>query len=63
MPSRPVTAKEAFYLCMSFAGAAVAIGVILLLLFGCVGIQPPCSETPRNMSCMTGDQLERELAK
>lgn len=39
--NRPLTAKEAFYVCLSMAGVAVAIGVILLLLFGCAS--RPCT--------------------
>ncbi|WP_292131456.1 hypothetical protein [Mesorhizobium sp.] len=39
------------------------LAVILAgLLAGCTS-QPSCYETPRNMRCMSGPQLERELSQ
>lgn len=35
----------------------------LALLTGCATSQPSCSDNPRNMNCMTGDQLERALSE
>ena len=37
--------------------------VIVYLLAGCADHRPTCYDNPRNMSCMTADQLERELNK
>ncbi|MDX8492904.1 hypothetical protein RFN29_15100 [Mesorhizobium sp. VK22B] len=43
--------------------ARVILAVILAgLLAGCTS-QPSCYETPRNMRCMSGLQLERELSQ
>lgn len=48
---------------MRYVFLGFAFVVILYIVFGCADMRPPCSETPRNMSCMTADQLERELSK
>ena len=45
------------------AGMAISV-MILAAIYGCgVMMQPSCVDNPRNMSCMTPDQLEKELSK
>jgi hypothetical protein len=40
----------------------LALIVVLMALCACASYRP-CADNPRNMSCMTGDQLERELGQ
>ncbi|WP_281034894.1 hypothetical protein [Mesorhizobium waimense] len=39
------------------------IAIALALLLAACTSQPSCYETPRNMRCMSGDELERALAQ
>lgn len=42
--------------------AAALFVVILVLTSGCSS-RPSCSDNPRNMRCMSADQLRKELSK
>lgn len=64
--NRKLTDTEAFAVCMAALGVAVAGGIVILMLlglFGCVGMQPTCADNPRSMRCMSADQLRQELAQ
>lgn len=40
----------------------VAVGIVFLLAYGLAGCASnPCVDNPRMMSCMSVDELEREL--
>jgi hypothetical protein len=51
-----VTREKLIYLLFLIA----ALAFILWQVLGCT-TQPTCLDNPRNMSCMTADQLEKEL--
>lgn len=41
----------------------VITACMTVILSSCVSSQPSCYDNPRNMSCMTATQLEKELSK
>lgn len=43
-----------------FVGLAMGF-VMVLILTNCNSYQPSCYDNPRNMSCMTAGELEKEL--
>jgi hypothetical protein len=44
----------------NYVAAALIAILIVGTFYGCTS-QPSCYENPRNMSCMTADQLKKEL--
>jgi len=45
-----------------YLALAAALLVVILVVFGCSSL-PSCQDNPRNMRCMSADQLEKELSK
>jgi len=43
--------------------ALVALVALVVILSGCADRRPTCYDNPRNMACMSADELERELNK
>lgn len=53
-----MTGAKLTYLLMLVA----ALAFIMWQVLGCASV-PSCRDNPRNMRCMTADQLEKELSK
>lgn len=47
---------------VSLIGMAICFAIVVAIT-SCAGRQPNCSDNPRNMRCMSADQLRKELSK
>lgn len=52
--------RSGYVLLNTMLGIAIVAALALLFLTGCT-TTPTCRDNPRNMQCMTVEQLEREL--
>lgn len=48
---------------MILVGCLMLAFYAILFLTGCTTAGPGCADNPRNMQCMSADQLQRELNK